>query len=200
VIYDPLFFINRRCLSYECVTKLLASTLAFSLSQISLVIYNSPTWVSSARKARTRGALGEKENNSRNSNLLDGSSRLLPWRVGEGDRRTAYETQFTVATATRTRVLGSNSAMRRGSSATISHKGFSCRGLGAVERTERNKNAERETRAHQTCNSDAPVVNYLAGETEGRRHGTKRERNGETCRDERARGEDAARKEPRTAL
>lgn len=37
--------------------------------------------------------------------------------------------------------------------------------LGAVERTERNKNGEirRKRRAHQTCNSDAPVVNYLAG-------------------------------------
>ncbi|TGZ51295.1 Uncharacterized protein DBV15_07794 [Temnothorax longispinosus] len=35
----------------------------------------------------------------------------------------------------------------------------------AVERTERNKNRKirRKRRAHQTCNSDAPVVNYLAG-------------------------------------
>ncbi|KYQ48271.1 hypothetical protein ALC60_12599 [Trachymyrmex zeteki] len=38
-------------------------------------------------------------------------------------------------------------------------------GFGAVERTKRNKNREirRKRRAHQTCNSDAPVVNYLAG-------------------------------------
>lgn len=34
-----------------------------------------------------------------------------------------------------------------------------------MERIERNKNEEirRKRRAHQTCNSDAPVVNYLAG-------------------------------------
>ncbi|EGI69013.1 hypothetical protein G5I_02181 [Acromyrmex echinatior] len=38
-------------------------------------------------------------------------------------------------------------------------------GFGAVGRTKRNKNREirRKRRAHQTCNSDAPVVNYLAG-------------------------------------
>ncbi|KYN13256.1 hypothetical protein ALC57_14552 [Trachymyrmex cornetzi] len=38
-------------------------------------------------------------------------------------------------------------------------------GFGAAERTKRNKNREirRKRRAHQTCNSDAPVVNYLAG-------------------------------------
>lgn len=147
MIYDPLFFINRRCLSYECVTKLLASTLAFSLSQISLVIYNSPTWVSSARKARTSGALGEKENNSRNSNLLGGSSRLLPWRVGEGDRRTAYETQFTVATATRTRVLGSNSAMRRGYPRRPSRTKGSRAAVSAPWKEPRETKTRRERRA-----------------------------------------------------
>lgn len=158
MIYDPLFFINRRCLSYECVTKLLASTLAFSLSQISLVIYNSPTWVSSARKARTSGALGEKENNSRNSNLLGGSSRLLPWRVGEGDRRTAYETQFTVATATRTRVLGSNSAMRRG----YPRRPSRTKGLLVPRSRRRGKNREKQKRGERERQRRARIRHAIA--------------------------------------
>lgn len=60
------------------------------------------------------------------------------------------------------------------------------------KRTERNKNREirRKRRAHQTCNSDAPVVNYLAGGERDR--GEADERHGQSARnEERCRGETA---------
>jgi len=143
-----------------------------SLSQISLIIHYSPPWVSSARKVRTSWVLGEKENNSRNSNLFSNHRRrrrrrrrrhrrrrrrLLSWRL-ENQTKPSIRKRILGSQKHGIDILGGHLAQRILAPPPMLR-------LGAVERIERNKNGKirRKRRAHQTCNSDAPVVNYLAG-------------------------------------
>lgn len=129
-----------------------------SLSQISLVIHYSPAWVSSARKVRTSRTLGEKENNSRSSSLFSSHHRrrrFLPWRL---ENRTKHQEKDSGIAKAQHRYPQRPFCTKDSYAATDAR-------LGVEERTESNKNGEirRKRRAHQTCNSDAPVVNYLAG-------------------------------------